>query len=92
MAGVVCAPEEVESVVSRRDVNNLPHYFHPKKPILGKGERDSKARPRIREAKQWLAQEFHQEPHQHPGWGGRQSPPTGSRPSYSSGWCLSSPP
>lgn len=90
--GEVCAPEEVESAVSRCDANNPPHYFHPKKPILGKGERDSKARPGIREVKQRRAPEFHQELHQHPRWGGRQNPPTGSHPSYSSGWCLSSPP
>lgn len=92
----ICAPEKAEPAISQRDASNLLHYLHPKEPSWEKGGRNPRAGLGTADVRQWLAPDVHQDPAQdasrQPRWGVRRSPPTGSCPSYSSGWCLSSPP
>lgn len=96
LVGEICAPEKAEPAISQRDASNLLHYLYPKEPSWEKGGRNPRAGLGTAEVRQWLAPDVHQDPAQgaspQPGWGVRRSPPTGRGPSYSSGWCLSSPP
>lgn len=99
--GEICAPEKAEHAIFQRDASNLLHYLHPKEvlgkiplPFLGKGWHPQAGAAGTGEVTQWLARDFHRDPAQGAsrqlGWGVHRSLPTGSCPSYSSGWCPSS--